>query len=309
MPTNNPTKNTAIVKHLAKQTGFDYCGISKAEFLMDEAPRVENWLKNKQHGKMDYMARNFEKRLDPSRLVEGARSVISLLFNYYPQKILQGKDNFKIAKYSYGEDYHFVIKRKLKDLLAQLNKKIGDFSGRVFVDSAPVLERQLAAKSGLGWIGKNTMLIHKVHGSFFFIAELVTDLELIPDLPVRDYCGTCTRCIDACPTKALKPYQMDATKCISYLTIELKDQIPSEFKGKMNDWIFGCDICQDVCPWNRFSKSQTDQALIPKEDLFSFSKATWIELTEETFNALFKKSALKRTGYKGLKRNINFAEK
>jgi epoxyqueuosine reductase len=309
MPTNNPTKNTAIVKHLAKQTGFDYCGISKAEFLMEEAPRVENWLKNKHHGKMDYMARNFEKRLDPSRLVEGAKSVISVLFNYYPDKILPNKDNFKIAKYSYGEDYHFVIKRKLKDLITRIKNELGDFCGRAFVDSAPVLERQLAAKSGLGWIGKNTMLIHKAHGSFFFIAELITDLELIPDQPLRDYCGTCTRCIDACPTGALIPYQMDAAKCISYLTIVLKDQIPSEFKGKMDDWIFGCDICQDVCPWNRFSKSHTNQALIPMEDLFRFRKEKWMELTEETFNKLFKISALKRTGFKGLKRNIHFIEK
>lgn len=298
--------HTSLIKQIAKQVGFDYCGISKAEFLKEEAPRVERWLKNKYHGRMDYMANHFDKRLDPSKLVDGARSVINLLYNYYPEKNLPAENNYKIAKYSYGDDYHFVIKKKLKELLAGIKEKIGEIQGRTFVDSAPVLERQLAAKSGLGWIGKNTMLINKEHGSFFFIAELITDLELIPDGPIPDYCGTCTRCMKACPTQALTPYQMDSTKCISYLTIELQDKIPADFKGKMNDWIFGCDICQDVCPWNRFSKPHGQPAFQPKNDLFDFDKKRWLELTEETFHSLFKKSALKRAGYKGLKRNISF---
>ncbi len=304
-----PSKHTLLVKQTAKELGFDYCGISSAEFLQEEAPRLENWLKNKHHGRMDYMANHIDKRLDPSRLVEGARSVVSLLYNYCPEKTLPAEKNYKIAKYAYGEDYHFVIKKKLNELFTGLKEMIRDIQGRVFVDSAPVLERQLAARSGLGWIGKNTMLINKQHGSFFFIAELITDLELIPDGPIPDYCGTCTRCLDACPTQALTPYQMDASKCISYLTIELKDEIPEGFKGKMKDWIFGCDICQDVCPWNRFSRSHDQPAFQLKRELFDFDKHQWQELTEETYHRIFKKSALKRTGYVGLKRNILFAAK
>ena len=302
-------KNTQIVKEEATRVGFDYCGISGAEYLHEEAPRLEKWLSNGFHGKMEYMENYFEKRLDPSKLVEGARSVISLLYNYFPAKKLPEDDNYKIAKYAYGEDYHFVIKRKLKEFLSRLRSRIGEIQGRIFVDSAPVLERQLAAKSGLGWIGKNTMLINKQHGSYFFIAELITDLELIGDGPVRDYCGNCTRCMDACPTGALSPYHMDATKCISYLTIELKDQIPQEFTGKTDDWIFGCDICQDVCPWNRFAKPHVQPEFMPNEQLFNFSKQQWKEITEEVFQAVFRKSAVKRTGFGGLKRNISFANK
>ena len=299
--------HTSLVKQIAKQLGFDYCGISRAEFLDEEAPRVKMWLKNRRHGRMSYMENHIDKRLDPSRLVEGARSVISLLYNYYPEKYLPTKRNYRIAKYAYGEDYHFVIKRKLKQLFAGLLEKIGNIQGRVFVDSAPVLERQLASRSGLGWIGKNTMLINKQQGSFFFIAELITDLELIPNGPVPDYCGTCTKCLDTCPTQALTPYQMDASKCISYLTIELKERIPEDFRGKMNDWIFGCDICQDVCPWNRFSRPHNQPAFHPNNALFYFDKETWNYLKEDDFIDLFKKSALKRAGYKGIRKNITFA--
>jgi len=300
-------RSTSIVKQIANDLKFDHCGISKAEYLKEEAPRLEFWLKNRFHGKMDYMTSHFEKRLNPSRLVEGARSIISLLYNYYPERNLPVKNTYKIAKYAYGTDYHFIIKKKLKEFLFLLNDKIGDIHGRGFVDSAPVLERQLAARSGLGWIGKNTMLINKEKGSFFFLAELITDLELIPDSPIGDYCGTCSRCIEACPTEALTPFQMDATKCISYLTIELKDQIPQSFKGKMKDWIFGCDICQDVCPWNRFSKAHREPEFVPNHELYNFDKQTWEEMTEETFLTVFQKSTLKRTKYKGLKRNILFA--
>jgi epoxyqueuosine reductase len=299
--------HTSVVKQIAKQLGFDYCGITRAEFLKEEAPRVKTWLKNRRHGGMTYMENHFDKRLDPSRLVDGARSVICFLYNYFPEKYLPTKKNYIIAKYAYGEDYHFVIKRKLKQLFAALQERIGNIQGRVFVDSAPLLERQLAARSGLGWIGKNTMLINKQQGSFFFIAELVTDLELVPDGPLPDYCGTCTRCLDTCPTQALTPYQMNASKCISYLTIELKDRIPDDFRGKMNDWIFGCDICQDVCPWNRFSRPHNQPAFHPDNVLFNYDKDTWGDLTEDAFNDLFKKSALKRVGYFGLKRNISFA--
>ena len=309
MPENIQDNHTKLVKEVSKQVGFDYCGISKAEFLKEEASRVESWLKNKHHGKMDYMARHLEKRLDPSRLVEGAKSVISLLFNYYPEEFLPEKDNFKIAKYAYGRDYHLVINKKLKEFLTELTNRIGGIHGRAFVDSAPVLERQLAAKSGLGWIGKNTLLINKAQGSYFFIAELITDLDLIPDGPIGDFCGTCTRCMDACPTQALTPYQMDASKCISYLTIELKDQIPEEFTGKMNDWIFGCDICQDVCPWNRFSKPNQEPQFVPNSELFNFNKQSWEEMTVETFHVLFQKSPLTRTKFNGLKKNISFAGK
>lgn len=298
--------HTSLVKQTAQELGFDFCGISKAGYLKEEASRVETWLTQKRHGRMTYMEKHFEKRLDSTRLVAGARSVISLLYNYFPEKQLPEKNNYKIAKYAYGQDYHFVIKKKLKVLQRKLQEKIGKMDGRFFVDSAPVLERQWAARSGLGWIGKNTMLINRKLGSFLFISELISDLELIPDGPIGDYCGTCTRCLDACPTQALTPYQMDASKCISYLTIELKEEIPDDFKGKMNDWIFGCDICQDVCPWNRFSISHNEPAFKPDEPLFRFDKTVWKALREDTFNEVFKKSPLKRAGYKGLKKNILF---
>ncbi|MCE7992773.1 MAG: tRNA epoxyqueuosine(34) reductase QueG [Roseivirga sp.] len=301
--------HTALVKATAKELGFDYCGISKAEFLVEEAPRLEKWLKNQQHGKMGYMENHFDKRLDPTKLVPGAKSVVSLLYNYYPEKDLAKEDEFKIAKYAYGQDYHFVIKDKLKTFMNLLQEQIGDIEGRVFVDSAPVMERQWAAKSGLGWVGKHTLLINKDQGSYFFLAELILDLDLAPDGPIKDYCGTCTRCVDACPTDAITPYQLDASKCISYLTIELKDEIPKEFAGKMENWIFGCDICQDVCPWNRFSKPHNEPTFSPHQQLGEMNRENWQELTREIFQEIFRKSAVKRTKMEGLVRNIKMAGK
>ncbi len=304
------TYNTQIVKQTARELGFDFCGVSKAEFLQEEAPRLEKWLKAEAHGKMSYMENHFEKRLNPSKLVPGAKSVVSLLYNYYPEEDL-AKDrpsHSKIAKYAYGQDYHFVIKDKLKTFLKMLQEKIGQIEGRVFVDSAPVMERQWAAKSGLGWIGKNTLLINKDQGSFFFLAELIIDLELEADGPIKDYCGTCTKCIDACPTDAITPYELNASQCISYLTIELKDGIPDEFKNKMEGWAFGCDICQDVCPWNRFSKKHQEHNFTPKEELLELFNNNWQDLTEEVFRSAFKGSAVKRTKFEGLKRNLKFLE-
>lgn len=302
----NKTRHTQIVKTEAKRLGFDFCGISKAEFLEEEAPRLEDWLNKNRHGKMDYMANYFDKRLDPRLLVEGAKSVISLLYNYYPeQKQMEGTP--KISKYAYGEDYHIVIKNKLREFHSSLEEKIGKISGRVFTDSAPVLDKAWAKKSGLGWIGKNSNLINKEQGSFFFIAELIVDLELECDGPIADYCGTCTRCIDACPTDAIvAPYIVDGSKCISYLTIELKENIPSEFKGKMDNWAFGCDVCQDVCPWNRFSKPHSEPLFKNNNGLLDYSTDQWNEMTEEVFSSMFKNSAVKRTKFKGLKRNLEF---
>lgn len=255
------------------------------------------------------MEDHFEKRIDPTRLVEGSRSVISLLYNYYPEKELPAKNNFKIARYAYGEDYHHVIRKKLLEFLDLIRSEIGEVNGRVFVDSAPVMERQWAARSGLGWIGKNTLLINKDRGSYFFISELVIDLDLEYDHPIKDYCGTCTRCMDACPTGALSPYQMDASRCISYLTIELKEQIPEEFKGKTSDWIFGCDICQEVCPWNRFSQAHREPAFEFNAQLQDMNKTKWSNLEKNTFDQLFSKSAVKRTKFEGMKRNIRFQGK
>lgn len=300
-------KHTDIVKREAARLGFDFCGISIAGFLEEEAKQLEQWLNSNYHGKMAYMANHFDKRLDPTKLVPGAKSVISLMINYYPSNQQLHSDAPKISKYAYGNDYHEVIKEKLKQLIETLRNEIGGIEGRAFVDSAPVLDKAWAKKSGMGWMGKNTNIINKKNGSFFFIAELITDLDLVPDSPVKDYCGTCNRCIDACPTDALiAPYQIDASKCISYLTIELKEQIPDNFKGKMEGWAFGCDVCQDVCPWNRFSKPHHHQALMPNEQLLSFSKDEWFELTEVVFKRVFSKSAVKRTGFKGLTRNLSF---
>lgn len=302
----NTVKHTQIVKQEAKRLGFDFCGISKAAFLEEEAPRLENWLNKNRHGKMDYMANHFDKRLDPRLLVDGARSVISLLYNYYPDQ-KQITDAPKISKYAYGDDYHTVIKNKLKEFVNTLEEKIGKINGRVFTDSAPVLDKAWAKKSGLGWIGKNSNLINKEQGSFFFIAELIIDLELEYDDPIDDYCGTCTKCIDACPTEAIvAPYVVDGSKCISYLTIELKENIPSEFKGKMDNWAFGCDVCQDVCPWNRFSKPHSEPLFKNTNGLLNYSANEWHEMTEEVFNVVFKNSAVKRTKFKGLKRNLEF---
>ena len=301
-------RNTQLIKDKAKKLGFFFCGVSKAVFLQEEAPRLEKWLSDARNGKMDYMANHFDMRLDPRLLVDDAKSVVSLLLNYYPSEIQEDTESPKISKYAYGEDYHFVIKDKLKDLFNFIQDEIGEVGGRVFVDSAPVMDKAWAKKSGLGWIGKNSNLIHPKHGSFFFIAELILDIDLVPDGPIKDYCGTCTRCIDACPTDAIvEPYVVDGSKCISYLTIELKDQLlPSEMKGKMDNWMFGCDIWQDVCPWNRFSKPTSEIKFNPHENLLKMSKADWTDLTEEVFKELFKKSAVKRTKFDGLKRNIDF---
>lgn len=302
----NARKHTAIIKQEAKRLGFDFCGISKATFLEEEAPRLEKWLKENRHGKMDYMANHFDKRLDPRLLVDGAKSVVSLLYNYYPSQ-QQTEGAPKLSKYAYGNDYHEVIKNKLKELVNSLQEQIGGINGRVFTDSAPVMDKAWAKKSGLGWIGKNSNLINKQQGSFFFIAELIIDLELEYDGPIDDYCGTCTKCIDACPTEAIiAPYVVDGSKCISYLTIELKENIPTEFKGKMDNWAFGCDVCQDVCPWNRFSKPHQEPLFNNTNGLLSYSTKDWEDITEETFGKLFKNSAVKRTKYSGLKRNIDF---
>ena len=294
-----------LIKTEAKKLGFLSCGISKAEFLEDEAPRLERWLKDGKHGKMAYMENHFDKRLDPRLLVPDAKSIISLLLNYYtPLDQLDGAP--KISKYAYGKDYHHVIKDKLKQLFQIINNKIGEVSGRVFVDSAPVMEKSWAVRSGLGWQGKNTNLISKKAGSFFFIAELIIDLELEYDTPVTDHCGTCTACIDACPTEALTPYHIDASKCISYLTIELKDQIPTAFKNKMDDWAFGCDICQDVCPWNRFSKQHNEPLFSPNSEVINYTQKNREEITQENLNIIFKNSAIKRKCFKGLKTKISF---
>lgn len=302
----NAAIHTAIIKEEAYRLGFDFCGISKAGFLEEEAPRLEQWLKQGMHGHMDYMTNYFDKRLDPRLLVEDAKSVVSLLYNYYPaQKQLEGAP--KISKYAYGNDYHDVIKSKLNEFVSVLKERIGDVNGRVFTDSAPVLDKAWAKKSGLGWIGKNSNLITKNKGSFFFIAELIIDVELEYDRPIANYCGTCTKCIDSCPTDAIiAPYRVNGSKCISYLTIELKENIPEEFKDKMDSWTFGCDVCQDVCPWNRFSKPHKESLFKNTNGLLDFSSKEWYEMTEEVFNSVLKKSAIKRTKFKGLKRNLEF---
>ncbi len=303
---DNKSKYTQFIKSEAKRLGFLSCGISKAGFLEQEAPRLEAWLNKNQHGQMAYMENHFDKRLDPTLLVEGAKSVISLLLNYYPSETQPDK-TYKISKYAYGQDYHFVIKARLKELLFSIQNEIGEVSGRAFVDSAPVLDKAWAAKSGLGWIGKNANLLSKSTGSFYFIAELVVDLDLEYDHAATDHCGSCTACIDACPTQAIvAPYVVDGSKCISYFTIELKENIPSEMKGTFDNWAFGCDTCQDVCPWNRFSKPHNEPLFNPNSDLLSMSKKDWEEITEETFRAVFKNSAVKRTKFEGLKRNIDF---
>lgn len=300
-------KYTQFIKEEAKRLGFLDCGIAEATFLEDEAPRLESWLKNGYHGKMHYMENHFDKRLDPRLLVDGAKSVISLTYNYFPDK-QQNPKSYKLAKYAYGEDYHFVIKRKLKELLKAIQTTIGEVSGRCFVDSAPVLERAWAERAGIGWNGKHSLHIQKKTGSYFFLAELIIDLELAYDAPsTTNHCGTCTKCIDACPTQAILPNNtVDSSKCISYLTIELKDNIPNEFKNQMEDWMFGCDICQDVCPWNRFSKPNQEPLFQPKDETLNYTKRDWEEITEATFGKIFKKSAVKRTKFTGLQRNIQF---
>jgi len=300
-------QRTQFIKTIAHELGFSFCGISKAEFLNDEAPKVEEWLRRGYQGKMHYLENYFDKRLDPTLLVPGAKSVISLVYNYYPKKDLARKDEFKIAKYAYGKDYHLVVKEKLNTFLTHIEKQIGKVNGRAFVDSAPVMERTWAQKSGAGWIGKNSLLLNRELGSFFFLAELIVDVELEYDGPVKDYCGTCTACMDACPTDAIpQPYAVDGSKCISYFTIELRDEIPNEVKGKFENWIFGCDICQDVCPWNKFSKPHEEPQFEPHSDLEGMTRQDWIEITDSVFQKLFKASAVQRTKLEGLKRNIGF---
>lgn len=299
-------ENTATVKRIAKELGFMYCGISKADQLQEEARRLESWLNRGMHGKMQYMENHFDKRIDPRLLVPGAKSVVSLLFNYHNPEKQKDAEAPKISSYAFGKDYHFVIKDKLFELKSRLEAEIGEIDGRVFVDSAPVMDKAWAVKSGLGWMGKNTNLITREAGSWFFIAELIIDLQLIDDGPIKDYCGNCTRCIDACPTEAIEPYQVDGSKCISYFTIELKESLPISMKGKFDQWMFGCDICQQVCPWNRFAKLHEEPLFNPSDDLLNMTKSDWLEITDDVFKKVFSKSAVQRTGLHGLKRNIDF---
>jgi epoxyqueuosine reductase len=301
-------QHTTLIRNEAQGLGFSFVGFAKAEYMDTEARRLEEWLNQGLHGQMHYMANHFDKRVDPTQLVPGAKSVVSLLYNYYsPEKQLD-PDAPKISQYAYGKDYHSVIKNKLKALLHYIQTEIGAVSGRCFVDSAPVLERDWAKRAGLGWVGRHTLLIHPRAGSYFFLAELILDLELSYDQPIRDYCGTCRRCIEACPTEAISPngYLLDSSKCISYLTIELREAIPEEFKGKMDNWMFGCDVCQDVCPWNRFSRPHKEADFEPHPDLLQLQKKDWEEITEEVFNQVFKDSAVKRTRWEGLRRNLAF---
>lgn len=295
------------MKATARKLGFSFCGVSKAEFLREEAPRLEAWLRKGYQGKMGYLENHFDKRLDPTLLVPGARSVVSLLYNYYPEKDLSEAGGYKVAKYAYGEDYHFVVKEKLRNFMEAIQLSIGQVQGKAFVDSAPVMERAWAKKSGVGWIGKNSLLLTRERGSFFFLAELIIDLELAYDGPLKDYCGTCTACMDACPTDAIpEPYAVDGSRCISYFTIELKEEIPAEVRGKFENWIFGCDICQDVCPWNKFSKPHHQPRFDPSPEFQNMTKNDWKDLTEEVFQKVFKDSPLKRTKFEGVKRNIRF---
>ncbi|MEO1257285.1 MAG: tRNA epoxyqueuosine(34) reductase QueG [Bacteroidota bacterium] len=304
-------KNTELIRAEADRLGFSFVGIARARQLDHEARRLEQWLNSGFHGKMQYMENHFEKRIDPTKLVPGAKSVVVLMHNYFPKEVQKNMDAPKIARYAYGQDYHFVLKRKLKALIYFIEENIGEVNGRCFVDSAPVMERDWARYAGVGWTGKNTLLIHPKAGSYFFLAELIIDLELMTGHPMKDYCGTCTRCIDACPTEAISPqgYLLDASKCISYLTIELRDEIPEEFNGQMEGWMFGCDICQEVCPWNRFAKTHQEPAFEPHPELMKMEKKEWEEITEEVFKKIFKKSAVKRTKFSGLKRNIEFLKK
>jgi epoxyqueuosine reductase len=300
-----------LLKEKARSLGFFLCGIARAELMQEEAVNLEKWLSQNYHGEMTYMANHFDKRIDPTVLVPQAKSVISLAYNYFQEEKQSDDEAPKIAMYAYGKDYHKVVRKKLNQLFGWIKETFGDVDGRVFVDSAPILERDWAKRSGLGWVGKNTMLIHPKKGSYFFLAEIILDLDFQYDHPISDYCGTCTRCIDACPTEAINPkgYFMDGSKCISYLTIELKNQIPPDYQHKMDNWMFGCDICQQVCPWNRFATPHDEPDFIPSETLIAMTKNEWIELTEPAYNNLFEGSAVKRAKFAGLKRNIEYLKK
>ena len=306
--TNNAYTATHYLRQRAQALGFAFVGISEARELTEEARRLEQWLNQGHHGQMRYMENHFEKRIDPRKLVEGARSVVTLLYNYHNPATQSDPSAPKISQYAYGQDYHHVIKKKLRELLGDLQAEFGAVEGRCFVDSAPVLERDWAKHSGVGWIGKNTLLITRQQGSYFFLAELIIDLPLVPDGPIKDYCGRCRRCIEACPTEAIHPegYVVDGSKCISYLTIELREAIPKAFEDQMDGWMFGCDVCQQVCPWNRFSQRHQEPAFEPHPDLLAMPQQDWQELTREVFQKVFKKSAIKRTKYEGLVRNIQF---
>jgi len=294
------------IKRKAHELGFLACGIARAGFLETEAPRLERWLREGRHGTMGYMANHFDLRLDPRLMVPGAQSVISLAYNYHTPPRQEDPNAPKISTYAYGRDYHKVVKKRLKPLLAFIQEHYGDVAMRTFVDSAPVLEKAWAARAGIGWQGKHTNVIRQGVGSFFFLCEVIIDLELAPDAPVADHCGTCRRCIDACPTEAITPYAVDGSRCISYLTIELKEAIPAEFAGKLNEWAFGCDICQQVCPWNRFSTPHHEPEFMPKPELMGLTKDQWHGMTEVVFDRLFEGSPVKRTKYEGLKRNLRF---
>lgn len=303
--------HTDLIRAEALRLGFAFVGFAKAERMDEEGRRLEAWLNQGMHGQMGYMERHFEKRIDPRKLVPGARAVVSLMYNYYPEEVQQDEEAPKISRYAYGKDYHFVIKHKLKSLMQFIQEEIGEVEGRVFVDSAPVMERDWARRAGVGWVGKNSLLINPKVGSYYFLAELILDLELSYDHPIKDYCGTCRRCIDACPTEAISPegYVVDGSKCISYFTIELKEAIPEDYRGKFENWMFGCDICQEVCPWNRFAQPHQEPEFEPHPDLLAMSKSDWEEITEEVFREVFRKSAVKRTKYAGLRRNIEFLKK
>lgn len=304
-----PGKYASWIKNEAQKLGFEQCGIAEAGFLEEEAPLLEKWLSQNKQGKMSYMENYFDKRLDPRKLVPGARSVVSLTYNYFPPREQPEDAHYKVSRYAYGRDYHKVLKKKLKQLFDFIKKEIGDVQGRIFVDSAPVMDKAWAKKSGTGWMGKHSNMISKKHGSWFFIAELIIDLKLTPDQPVNDYCGNCTKCIDACPTDAITPYEVDASKCISYFTIELKDKsLPESMKGKFENWIFGCDICQQVCPWNKFATPHNEPDFGPRDDILNMKKDDWEEMTREVFEENFQGSPLKRAGYEGIKRNINFVK-
>ena len=302
----NQSQRTNILKKIAKEIGFDFCGVSKARFLAEEAERLENWLAKNFHGKMDYMSRNFDKRLDPRLLVPETKSIISLLLNYFPGE-KQNQLSPKVSKYAYGDDYHQVIKERCIELIHRLQEELGDFNARCFVDSAPVMDKVWAKNAGLGWVGKNSNLIVKGKGSFFFIAEILIDVAFDEDSPISDYCGTCNKCIEACPTDAIiAPYVVDGSKCISYLTIELKEEIEKNFEGKMEGWVFGCDICQDVCPWNKFSTPTQNNLFFNNSGFLNWTNRDWEDLSEETFRIIFKNSPIKRAKYTGLKKNLKF---